>query len=197
MYNKLAESLKSIDKLTFMTNQTTNGTVLLKFIKTADQKSPLTWAPYLEKGPLQMFSVVMSLITSYLAKYSQLPLSVKNWKLERKTDLPIWNMLVLHVESFESKNVQFIFCRAKLYWELWPCWCINVPLRPPDPRVMVYSQDGGHEWDRDQELDQWVLMFCRNVHTGPRPRLRPGPIDSCCTSPVPCIVSGPSLMQCE
>ena len=141
-----------------MTNQTTNGTVLLKFIKTADQKSPLTWVPYLEKGPLQMFSVVMSLITSYLAKYSQLPLSVKNWKLERKTDLPIWNMLVLHVESFESKNVQFIFCRAKLYWELWPCWCINVCFRPPDPYVMVYSQDGDHEWDRSQELDQWVLI---------------------------------------
>ena len=113
--NKLVESLKlkATDKLISVTNQTINGTVLLTFIKTADQKSPFTLVPYLEKGPLQMFSVVMSLITSYLAKYCQLPLSVKNWKLNRKTDLPIWNTLVLHVESFESKNVQFIFCRAK------------------------------------------------------------------------------------
>ena len=78
--NKLVESLKlkATDKLISVTNQTINGTVLLTFIKTADQKNPFTLVPYLEKGPLQMFSVVMSLITSYLAKYCQLPLSVKN-----------------------------------------------------------------------------------------------------------------------
>ena len=73
-----------------------------------------------------------------------------------------------------------------------------VPLRPPDPHVMVYSQDGGHEWDRNQELDQWVLICFTEMFILVRDLDRgPGPIDSCCASPVPCIVSSPSLMQCE
>ena len=69
-----------------------------------------------------------------------------------------------------------------------------VPLRPPDPRVMVYSQDGGHKLDSDQEFDQWVLICFAEIFILVRDLDRgPEPIDSRCAS----IVSGPSLMQYE